>query len=80
MNISWKFEEVIFIIDTAMSVGTCVYNVFLNMTSLTSIITFWRQQRCVKIFLHYMPAKNNNPRKLCIPKSLIGMLLHKLNK
>ena len=25
---------------------------------------FWRQQRCVNIFLRYVHAKNNNPRNL----------------
>ena len=64
MNISWKFEELILINNKAMSIRTCVCNAFLNMTSLTLIITFWRQQRCVNIFLRYVHAKNNNPRNL----------------
>ena len=43
MNISWKFE-IIFIHIKAMSIRMCVHKVFLNMTSLMSIIMFWRQQ------------------------------------
>ena len=64
MNISWKFEELILINNKAMSIRTCVCNAFLNMTSLMLIITFWRQQRCVNIFLRYVHAKNNNPSNL----------------
>ena len=41
INISWKFEEVIFIDNKDMSFRTFIYNAFLNMTSLMSIITFW---------------------------------------
>ena len=70
MNIYWKSEAVIFISTKAMSVRTCVCNAFFNIASLTSIITFWRQQRCVNILLHYVHAENNNPRNVCIPKSL----------
>ena len=40
------------------------------MTSLTSIITFWRQQRCVNIILYYVHAKNNNPRMFVFPNVL----------
>ena len=54
-----------------MSVRTCVYNAFLNMTSLTSIITFGRQRRYVNIFIHCVRAKHNNPRKFCFSKSFI---------
>ena len=71
MNISWKFEEVSFINNKAVSVRTCVCNTFLNMTSLTSIIMFWRQQPCLNICLHYVHAENDNPRKVYIPKSFI---------
>ena len=42
-------DEVIFINDKDMAVRTRVYNASLNMTSLTSIITFLCQQLCAKI-------------------------------
>ena len=80
MNISCKFQVVILINNKAMSIRTWVCNAFLNMTSLMSTITFWRQQRCVNIFLHYVHAKNNNPRKFCFPKSFKCILQHKLHK
>ena len=35
MNISWKIQEVVFINYKDMSIRTCVYNAFLNMTSVT---------------------------------------------
>ena len=80
INISWKFEGNIFINNTDMSVRTCVCNAFLNMTSLSSIITFWRERRYVNIFIHNVHSKQNNPRIVCVPKRFICILLQRLNK
>ena len=40
INISRKFDKDIFINNKDISVRTCVYNAFLNMASLTWIISF----------------------------------------
>ena len=68
------------VLSFIVSIRICVCNAFLNMASLTSIITFWRQQRCVDMSHHYVHAKNNNPIIFCVPKICICILLHTLNK
>ena len=55
MNISWKFEAVIFINHKDMSVRTCMYETFLNMTC--DIINI---NNDIDIFLHYVQTKPNN--------------------
>ena len=59
MNIFWKFEEVIFINNKDMGVKTCAYNTFLNMTSLTSIISSPEQSSRRAIVLPSASASTN---------------------